>query len=59
VLNYDFLQRIRVATEEDSSLDVLSTLFSISSLLSMNLEQHMEVLKPLFIDWNMSVQLET
>lgn len=51
-LNYDFLQRIRVATEADTSLDVLATLFSISSLLSMNLEQHLEKLKPLFSEWN-------
>ncbi len=51
-LNYDFLQRIRVATEADTNLDVLATLFSISSLLSMNLEQHLEKLKPLFSEWN-------
>lgn len=51
-LNYDFLQRIRVATEADTNLDVLATLFSISSLLSMNLEQHLEKLKPLFSEWS-------
>ncbi len=49
-LNYDFLQRIRAASEADSNLDVLSTLFSISSLLSVSLEQHLQKLKPLFID---------
>lgn len=47
-LNYDFLQRIRAASEADSNLDVLSTLFSISSMLSVNLEQHLQQLKPLF-----------
>jgi len=47
-LNYDFLQRIRAASEADSNLDVLSTLFSISSLLSVSLEQHLHKLKPLF-----------
>jgi hypothetical protein len=49
-LNYDFLQRIRAASEADSNLDVLSTLFSISSLLSVSLEQHLQKLKPLFVD---------
>jgi hypothetical protein len=49
-LNYDFLQRIRIASEAHSNLDVLSTLFSISSLLSINLEQHLQELKPLFTE---------
>lgn len=49
VLNYDFLQRIRAASEADSNLDVLATLFSISSLLADGLEQHLDKLKPLFI----------
>ncbi|ALG69520.2 DUF6901 family protein [Beggiatoa leptomitoformis] len=50
-LNYDFLQRIRAAASEaDSNLDVLSTLFSISALLSLRLEPHLEKLKPLFVD---------
>lgn len=50
-LNYDFLQRIRVASEADTSLDALSTLFSISSLLSsLSLEKHLQVLKPFFAE---------
>jgi hypothetical protein len=49
-LNYDFLQRIRAASEADSNLDVLSTLFSISSLISVSLEQHLQTIKPLFVD---------
>jgi len=49
-LNYHFMQRIRAASDGDASLDVLSTLFSISSLFSFNLEQHLEQLRPLFID---------
>ncbi|EIJ42855.1 hypothetical protein BegalDRAFT_1987 [Beggiatoa alba B18LD] len=53
-LNYDFLQRIRAASEADSNLDVLSTLFSISALLSLRLEPHLEKLKPLFVDKNMT-----
>jgi len=52
-LNYDFLQRIRIASEAHSNLDVLSTLFSISSLLSINLEQHLQELKPLFTEMPM------
>ncbi len=47
-VNYHFLQRIRAASEADSTLDVLSTLFSISSFLSGSLEQHLNKLKPLF-----------
>jgi hypothetical protein len=54
-LNYDFLQRIRVASEAHSNLDVLSTLFSISSLLSINLEQHLQELKPLFTESPVSI----
>ncbi|OQW95663.1 MAG: hypothetical protein BWK79_01690 [Beggiatoa sp. IS2] len=51
VLNYDFLQRIRVASEADSTLDVLATLFSISSFLSSeSLEQHLEEIRPLFTE---------
>lgn len=49
-VNYDFLQRVRAASQEDSTLDVLATLFSISSLLSENLEQHLVKLKPLFLE---------
>jgi len=48
-LNYDFLQRIRVASQADSSLDVLSTLFSIASLISVDLDSHLEKLRPLFL----------
>lgn len=58
-LNYDFLQRIRAASEADSNLDVLSTLFSISSLLAVGLEQHLEKLRPLFTDVILSTQPET
>jgi hypothetical protein len=47
-VNYDFLQRIRAASEADSNLDVLSTLFSISSLISLSLEGQLEHLRPLF-----------
>jgi len=51
IVNYDFLQRIRVASEADASLDVLSTLFSIASLLSsLSLEKHLQGLKPFFAE---------
>jgi len=49
-VNFDFLQRIRIATQADANLDVLSTLFSISSLLSISLEKNLQQLKPLFVD---------
>jgi hypothetical protein len=49
-INYDFLQRIRIASKADANLDVLSTLFSISSVLSISLEKHLRQLKPLFVD---------
>lgn len=48
-VNYDFLQRIRSASEADANLDVLATLFSISSLLSVSVDQQLKNLKPLFI----------
>ena len=57
-VNYDFLQRIRAASEADSTLDVLSTLFSISSFLSGNLEQNLEKLRPLFAE-KTAPQVET
>ncbi len=48
-LNYDFLQRVRVASEGDASLDVISTLFSIASLMaSVSLDKHLQVLRPFF-----------
>lgn len=48
-VNYDFLQRIRVASEADSNLDVLATLFSISSFMSADsLDEHLEKMRPLF-----------
>jgi hypothetical protein len=47
-VNYDFLQRVRAASEADSNLDVLSTLFSISSLISISLEGQLDHLRPLF-----------
>lgn len=48
-VNHDFLSRVRSASKADSSLDVLSTLFSISTLISFNLEDYLTKLKPLFL----------
>ncbi len=50
-VNYDFLQRVQVASKADSSLDVISTLFAISALLSLDLDSHLDKLKPLFVDY--------
>jgi hypothetical protein len=51
-VNYDFLQRIRAASEADSNLDVLSTLFSISSMISLGVDAQMETLRPWFEPMN-------
>lgn len=48
-LNYDFLQRIRAAKAANINLDILSALFSMSSRLSVSLEQQLKTLKPLFL----------
>lgn len=47
-VNYHFLERIRAACEADSNLNVLATLFTISSMLSLSLERHLKELEPLF-----------
>lgn len=48
LLNYNFLERIRAGCEADSNLNVLATLFTISSMLSLSLERHLTELEPLF-----------
>lgn len=48
-LNYHFLERIRAACEADSNLNVLATLFTISSMLSLSLERHLKEIEHLFI----------
>jgi len=47
-LNYNFLERIRAGCTQDSNLNVLATLFTISSMLSLSLERHLRELQPLF-----------
>ncbi|EIJ42856.1 hypothetical protein BegalDRAFT_1988 [Beggiatoa alba B18LD] len=47
-VNYHFLERIRAATEADSNLNVLATLFTISSMLSLSLERHLKDIEYLF-----------
>jgi len=47
-LNYHFLERIRAACEADSNLNVLATLFIISSMLSLSLERHLKEIEHLF-----------
>lgn len=47
-LNYQFLERIRAGCEADSNLNVLATLFTISSMISLSLERHLEEIEPLF-----------
>jgi len=47
-LNFHFLERIRAASEADSNLNVLATLFTISSMLSLSLERHLKEIEHLF-----------
>lgn len=47
-VNYQFLERIREGCIEDSNLNVLATLFTISSMISLSLERHLKELQPLF-----------
>jgi hypothetical protein len=47
-LNYHFLERIRAACDADSNLNVLATLFTISSMLSLSLEKHLKDMEYLF-----------
>ncbi len=49
-LNYHFLKRIRAACEADSNLNVLATLFTISSMLSLSLERHLKEIEHLFTE---------
>ena len=48
VLNRYFLERVRTACEADASLNVLATLFTISSMLSLSLERQLNQLEHLF-----------
>ncbi|MDM8545141.1 DUF6901 family protein [Candidatus Venteria ishoeyi] len=47
-LNFHFLERIRAGCEGDSNLNVLATLFTISSMLSLSLERHLGEIEHLF-----------
>ena len=47
-LNRYFLGRVRAASEADASLNVLATLFTISSMLSISLERQLNQLEHLF-----------
>ncbi len=47
-LNFHFLERIRAACDADSNLNVLATLFTISSMLSLSLEKHLKKIEHLF-----------
>lgn len=47
-LNFHFLERIRAASEADSNLNVLATLFTISSMISLSLERHLKEIEHLF-----------
>lgn len=48
IVNTDFLQRVRVASNEDANLNAISTLFALSAMVSMTLKEQLEEIKPLF-----------
>ncbi|MCK5663682.1 MAG: hypothetical protein KAI17_09350 [Thiotrichaceae bacterium] len=50
-LNNNFRDRINLGRESDTNLSVLSTLFSISSLLAISLEHNLQEQKELFFDF--------
>ncbi|MEY3220988.1 MAG: hypothetical protein RIT27_2345 [Pseudomonadota bacterium] len=47
-VNFSFLERIRAGCEADSNLNVLATLFTIASMLSLSLERHLKEIQHLF-----------
>ncbi len=47
-VNFNFLERIRAGCEADSNLNVLATLFTIASMLSLSLERHLKEIQHLF-----------
>ncbi|MEM7016343.1 MAG: hypothetical protein AAF512_03265, partial [Pseudomonadota bacterium] len=47
-VNFHFLERIRAGCEADSNLNVLATLFTISSMISLSLERHLGEIEHLF-----------
>ncbi|MCK5716241.1 MAG: hypothetical protein KAH77_02045 [Thiomargarita sp.] len=51
-LNNSFRDRINIGCEADANLSVLSTLFSISSLLAVSLEHNLKEQKNLFFDFS-------
>lgn len=48
IVNTDFLQRIRSASNQDANLNAISTLFALSAMVSMTLKEQLEEIKPLF-----------
>ncbi len=47
-LNFHFLERIRAACDADANLNVLATLFTICSVLSLSLEKNLKEMEHLF-----------
>ncbi|MCK5663683.1 MAG: hypothetical protein KAI17_09355 [Thiotrichaceae bacterium] len=47
-LNYHFSDRVRAACDADANLNVLATLFTISSMLSLSLDKHLKKIEYLF-----------
>jgi hypothetical protein len=47
-LNYHFLQRIRLASEEDANLNALVVLSNLSSVVGLSLEEQLDILQAQF-----------
>lgn len=47
-LNFHFLERIRAASDADANLNVLATLFTICSIISLSLEKSLKEIEQLF-----------
>lgn len=48
-VNFHVLDRIRDASEADANLNVLATLFTISSMISLTLDRHLKEIEHLFV----------
>lgn len=48
-INRGLLQRISVASEEDANLNAISTLFALSAMVSMTLNEQLEEIRSLFL----------
>lgn len=48
ILNYHFLQRIRLASKKDANLNALAVLHTLSSIVLLSLDEQLEILRDQF-----------